>query len=60
MLHSAQTSSGALQLRRLRGAVETAVQDVVHGRRQHDMQVKFWFSFQSVKLITTLQKISVN
>ena len=38
-VHGAQAHARALQLRRVRGAVEAAVQVLVHGRRQHDMPV---------------------
>lgn len=38
-VHGAQARAGAVQLGRVRGAVEAAVQVLVHGRRQHDLQV---------------------
>jgi len=40
VLHGAQEGHRPLQLWRERGAVEDAVQDVEHGRRQHDLQVR--------------------
>lgn len=38
-VHGAQEGARPLQLGRLRRAVEAAVQVLVHGRRQHDLQV---------------------
>lgn len=39
-VHGAQARARALQLRRVRRAVEAAVQVLVHGRRQHDLPVR--------------------